>query len=287
MKFNHISGSIAFLLATPLVTSLSVGIAPSSAATIAGSAAAAVTIDNFSHTPNDTGTVTNTYTQTIANTGSVISQAKAEAVFISNCHELLAANLSQSEVIGSGNNYSGLAESQAAVIGDFSIKAEETFSFTVQTILHLLTSVSNPQSEQASAKGSISFALIDTVSNILLESFQFAIGLHSFKAPELSLSYNLAGNFNPTQINFAFLEQGNTTSLSLYTSGVYSRTFDSTTNLRLVEVKNNMAVAQAQPVPQAEPVPEPTTILGTAMFFGFLTKRRKLKNQLCKVKSKV
>jgi hypothetical protein len=286
MKFNHISGSIAFLLATPLVTSLSVGIAPSSAATIAGSAAA-VTIDNFSHTPTDTGTVTNTNAQTIANSGSVISQANADAVFISNCHELLAANLSQSEVIGSGNNYSGLAQSQAAVIGDFSIKAKETFSFTVQTILHLLTSVSNPQSERASAKGSISFSLIDTVSNILLESFQFGIGVHSFKAPELSLSYNLAGNFNPTQINFAFLAQGNTRSLSLYTSGVYSRTFDSATNLRLVEVKNNMAVAQAQPVPDAEPVPEPTTILGTAMFFGFLAKRRKLKNQLSEVKSKV
>ncbi|MBD1813362.1 PEP-CTERM sorting domain-containing protein [Microcoleus sp. FACHB-DQ6] len=286
MKFHHSSGAIAFLLATPLVTGLTVGIAPSSAAIIAGSAAA-VTLDNFSHRPNEIGTVTNTYTETIANTGSVISQANADAVFISNCHQLLAANLSQSGVIGSGNNYFGLAQSQAAVIGDFSIKAKETFSFTVQTILHLLTSVSNPQSERASATGSISFALIDTVSNLLLDSFQFGIGLHSFKAPELSLSYNLAGNFNPTQINFAFLAQGNTTSLSLYTSGVYSRTFDSTTNLRLVEVKNNMAVAQAQPLPQAQPVPEPTTILGTAMFFGFLTKRRKLKNQLSEVKSKV
>ncbi len=286
MKLHHSTGAIAFLLATPLVTGLTVAIAPSSAAIIAGSAAA-VTIDNFSHRPTEIGTFTNTYTETIANTGSVISQANADAVFISNCHELLAANLSQSGVIGSGNNYSGLAQSQAAVIGDFSIKAQETFSFTVQTILHLLTSVSNPQSERASATGSISFALIDTVSNILLESFQFGIGVHSFKAPELSLSYNLAGNFNPTQINFAFLAQGNTTSLSLSTSGVYSRTFDSTTNLRLVEVKNNMAVAQAQPLPEAEPVPEPTTILGTAMFFGFLTKRRKLKNQLSEVKSKV
>ncbi|MEG4581485.1 PEP-CTERM sorting domain-containing protein [Microcoleus sp. MON1_C5] len=286
MKFNHSTGAIAFLLATPLVTGLTVGIAPSSAAIIAGSAAE-VTIDDFSHRPTGTGTFTNTNTQTRATRGFVISKANAEAAFISNCHELLAANLSQSGVIGTGNNYSGLAKSQAAVIGDFSIKAKETFSFTVQTILHLLTSVTNPQSERASATGSISFALIDTVSNILLDSFQFGIGLHSFKAPELSLSYNLAGNFNPTQINFAFLAQGNTTSLSLYTSGVYSRTFDSTTNFKLVEVKNNIAGAQAQPVPQAEPVPEPTTILGTAMFFGFLTKRRKLKNQLSEVKSKV
>lgn len=285
MKLNHSSGAIAFLLATPLVTSLSVGIAPSRAATIAGSAAA-VTIDNFSHTPTYTGRSTNTNTQATANSGAVISQANAEAFFISNCHELLAANLSESEVIGNGSNYSGLAQSQAAVIGDFSIKAKETFSFTVQTILHLFTSVSNPQSERASAQGRISFSLIDTVSNILLESFQLGIGLHSFKAPELSLSYNLAGNFNPTQINFAFLAQGNTRSLSLYTSGVYSRTFDSTTNLRLVEVKNNMAVAQAQPVPEAEPVPEPTAILGTAIFFAFLAKGRKFKKHFSEVKSK-
>ncbi|MEG3900428.1 PEP-CTERM sorting domain-containing protein [Microcoleus sp. B4-C5] len=286
MKFHHCSGTIAFLLATPLVTSLSVGIAPSRAATLAGSAAA-VTIDNFSHTPTDTGTSTNTKTQTIANSGAAISQAKAEAFFISNCHELLATNLSQSEVIGSGTNYFGVAQSQAAVIGDFSINARETFSFTVQTILHLFTSVSNPQSERASALGSISFSLIDTVSNILLESFELGLGLHSFKAPELSVSYNLAGNFNPTQINFAFLAEGNTKSLSLYTSGVYSRTFDSTTNLRLVEVKNNMAVAQSQPLSEAEPVPEPTTILGTALFFCFLAKGRKFKNQFSEVKSKV
>ncbi|MEG4025638.1 hypothetical protein [Microcoleus sp. S13C4] len=121
MKFNHSIGAIAFLLATPLVTSLSVGVAPSRAATIAGSAAA-VMIDNFSHRPTETGTFTNTYAGTIANTGSVTSKANANAVFLSNCHELLAANLSKSGVIGSGNNYSGLAQSQAAVIGDFFIR---------------------------------------------------------------------------------------------------------------------------------------------------------------------
>ncbi|MEG4853517.1 PEP-CTERM sorting domain-containing protein [Microcoleus sp. B5-D4] len=280
MKLHHSTGAIAFLLATPLVTGLTIGIAPSRAAIIAGSAAE-VTMYNFSHRPNENGTFTNTYTQTIANSGLVISKAKAEAFFISNCHELLAENLSQSKVQGDGNNYSGLAQSQAAVIGDFSINAEETFSFTVETILHLFTSVSNRQSERASAKGGISFSLIDTVSNILLDSFQLALGLHSFKAPELSSSYNLAGNFNPTQINFGFLDQGNTKSLSLYTSGVYSRTFDNATNLRLVEVKNNIVLAEA------EPVPEPTTILGTAMFFGFLAKGRKLKNPLSEVKSKV
>src|SRR6476661_1512829 len=266
MKFHHSSGAIAFLLATPLVTSLSVGIAPSSAATIAGSAAE-VAIDNFSHTPTYTGTSTNTNTQAIANSGAVISQANAEAFFISNCHELLAANLSQSEVIGSGNNYSGLAQSQAAVIGDFFIDAEETFSFTFQTFLALLTSVDNPQSERARANGSISFWVINTVTNLLLDSFQFAIGLDSSSG--FYANAFVSNSFKPTQINFNFLAQESAAASLLYTSGVYSRTFNSPTNLRLVEVKNNIAKTEAE----AEAVPEPSTVLGTAIFLGLFVRQ--------------
>jgi hypothetical protein len=154
---------------------LTVGIAPSSPAIIAGYAAA-VTIDNFSHTPNETGTFTNTYTQTTANSGSVISEDPADTVFISNSHALLAANLSQSKVQGDGNNYSSLAQTQAAAIGDFAIDAAETFSFKFQTVLALLTSVDNRQSERSSARGSRSFGLINTVTNIRLDSFQLASG---------------------------------------------------------------------------------------------------------------
>jgi len=50
-------------------------------------------------------------------------------------------------------------------------------------------------------------------------------------------------------------------------------------NLRLVEVNNNIA--------EAEAVPEPSTLLGTAIFLGLLVKRRKLNNKFSQVKSKV
>ena len=292
MKLNHSTRAIlfvgvapvgagfanAFLLATPLVTSLTVGIAPSSAATIAGSAAQ-VTINNFSHRPTDTGTSTNTNTATIANSGSVISQANAEAVFISNCHELLAANLSTSQVTGSGSKYAGLAESQATVIGEFDINAKETFSFNFQTVLNLLTSVDNSQSERARSSGNIFFGLINTVTNILLDSFQLVGILDSSGGSYFNLS--ASNSFHPTAINFNFLAEGSAAKSVFYSSGVYSRTFDSATNLRLVEVKNNIAEAEA------EPVPEPTTILGTAIFLGLFARTRKLKNKLSEVKSKV
>lgn len=284
MKINHGIGSIAFFFVTPLVTNLSLGIAPSSAAIIAGSAAQ-VAIENFSHRPTETGTSTNTNALAIANEGTVISEANADAVFLSNCHQLLATNLSQSQVQGDGSNYLGLAESQASILGDFSIDAEETFSFTFQTVLNLLTSVDNPQSERASAKGNISFSLIDTVSNLLLDSFQINGSLDSFNFPNLTLSYS--NSFNPTNINFDFLTQGSTNSLKFDTSGVYSRTFNSATNLRLVEVKNNIAVAKSELVSEAEAVPEPTTVLGTVMFLGFLAKRKKHQNKLSEVKSKL
>ncbi len=278
MKINHSIGSIAFLLATPLVTGLSIGIAPSSAAIIAGSAAE-VSMDNFSHRPTDTGTFANTNTLAIANKGVVTSEANANAVFVSNCQQLFAANLSESTVKGGGSEYSGLAQSQAAILGDFYINAKETFSFNFQTVLHLLTSVDNPQSERARVSGNISFWLIDTIANILLDSFELASTLDSSAGIFLNLS--ASNSFSPTNINLNFLTQGSATTMSFSTSGVYSRTFDGATNLRLVEVKNNLAEAEA------ESVPEPTTVLGTVMFLGFLAKGKKLQNKLSEVKSKV
>ncbi|MEG4281814.1 PEP-CTERM sorting domain-containing protein [Microcoleus sp. A006_D1] len=293
MKLNHSTGAIlfegfanAFLLATPLVSGLTVGIAPSSAATIAGSTAQ-VTINNFSHRPTDTGTSTDTNTATIANEGVVISQANADAAFISNCHELLAKNLSKSEVAGSGSNYAGLAQSQATVIGDFEIEAKETFSFAVKTDLNLFTSIDNRQSERASARGSIFFGLINTVTNILLDSVQITSNLDSSEGLTRNV-YRSSNNFDFSAIKLTLTPpygQGNTIKSLFFTSWRYSRTFDSATSLRLVEINNNLAEVQAEA--QAEAVPEPSTILGTALFLGLLVRARKLNNKLSEAKSKI
>ena len=278
MKLKHSTGAIAFLLATPLVTGLTVGIAPSSAAIIAGSAAE-VTIDNFSHRPKGNGTIANTYTQTTANNGLVISEAMAEAVFVSKGDGLLTKNRSQSIVQGDGNNYSGFAKTQAIVLGDFDIDAADTFSFNFHTFLDILTlvEVDNRESERARARGSISFSLINTVTNILFDSFQIASGLDSSSGHYFNFSPS--NSFNPTAINFNLMGEGSVVHSRLSTSGAYSRKFDSATSLRLLEVNNNIA--------EAEAVPEPSTLFGTAIFLGLFVKRRKLNNKLSQVKSKV
>jgi hypothetical protein len=276
MKLKHSTGALAFLLATPLVTGLTVGIAPSSAAIIAGSAAT-VSIDNFSHRPKGNGTVTNTYTETTANNGLVISEAMAEAVFIPNGQGLRTGTLSESKVQGDGNNYSGLATTQAIVLGDFDIDAAKTFSFNFETALELLTSVDNRESESAKARGSISLSLVNTVTNILLDSFEIASGLGSSSGHYLNFSPS--NSFNPTSINFNLMGEGSKVASLLSTSGAYSRKFDSATSLRLVQVNNNIT--------EAEAVPEPSTLLGTAIFLGLFVKRRKVNNKLSQVKSKL
>jgi len=81
-----------------------------------------------------------------------------------------------------------------------------------------------------------------------------------------------SNSFNPTAINFNFRAEGIAAKSLLYTFGVYSRTFDSATNLRLVEVNNNIA--------EAEAVAEPSTVLGTAIFLGLFFRMQKLNNKL-------
>jgi len=157
-----------------------------------------------------------------------------------------------------------VAQTQAAAIGDFDIDAAETFSFNFQTLLDLLTSVDNGQSERSSARGSISFGLINTVTNIRLDSFQLASGLDSSSGLYLNLS---ASNSFYHTANFNFMAEGIAAKSLLYTSGVYLPTFDSPTNLRLVEVNNNIAKAEA------EAVTEPITVLGTAIFLGLFVRR--------------
>jgi hypothetical protein len=268
MKIQQNIGSISLLFVAPLATGLSAGIAPSNAATLASSTAE-VAIDNFSHRPEDTGRFTGTDTQTISNRGLAIAEADANAAFIVNCHQLLAQNLSESKVSGAGDWYSGAAQSQASVRGDFSIGAEENFSFAFQAVLHSLISVDNPRSETASARGQISFLLIDAVTSILLDSFELVSSLDSTNGILLNVSGS--DGFHPTKINFDLLSEGSATKSILYASGVYSRTFNSDTQLRLVEVKNNIAEVAA------EPVPEPSSIVGTLMFLGWLLGGRKLK----------
>jgi hypothetical protein len=250
-NFKFVQG---LLLLGPLTLSLSTS--PSIAATL-GTSEATVQINNFSQNPFNVLTLTDTFTDTFATNGQVNADANAEASFIT-APPASANNVSYSSVNGNGSEYFGSAESTAAVIGyDFVVNKGETFSFNFAAGLNLATSIDNSQFETANASGIITLRVYDTTNRdnwINLDSFTLSGNLTTSGNKDYldyQTSQNISLNPSVTTIDTNF--GGDRESANAAIQGIFSRTFDSVTNLTLVEVKNNQASVS---------VPEPSSFLG-------------------------
>ena len=235
---------------------------PSLAATL-GNSEATVKINDFSHDPSDVLILAQTYSNAVASNGSVVAEAD-NALTVGN-DPFFAKNISFSRTNGDGSEYSGLAQSTAAIIGyNFLIDKGETFSFNFKAALNLETSIDNPQFESANATGNISFKLYET-SNLdnwmLLDSFTLSGNLATMSNNDY-LNYENSNSFtlNPskTALETSFGEQQETAQAS--TQGIFSRTFDVLSNLTLVEAKTNQAEVNANR--GSVSVPEPSNMLG-------------------------
>lgn len=107
--------SKGFLLLITSIAPISLVSTPSLAATL-GSSKSTVDINNFSHNTLDVKTITDNFTDKFVTDGFVNTKVDAVARFITKQPRLSANNLSFSEVNGNGSEYSGLAETKAAVI---------------------------------------------------------------------------------------------------------------------------------------------------------------------------
>jgi hypothetical protein len=248
----------AIASAVPLV--LTLGSAPTIAATFASSEAT-VTINNFSHNPFDSDVITDTFTNVFAANGSSVNtDTDAAASFVTAPATAFNSSFSSSD--GTGNEYTGTADSFAGVLGNFNINSGETFSFDFDASLSLATSIDNPQTEFANASGTVSFTLYDTsnVDNwILLDSFEISSNIATTGNDFLNFDDSNSNQFTFNDVslnpNFGGDREGATAS----TEGIFSRTFDRAANLTLVEVKENSSSVA---------VPEPSIIFGTML--GFL-----------------
>lgn len=254
------------LFATPLVTSYAIAVSPTFAATLSLSAAA-LEINNLSHKPLATSTFTNTQTLAIAENGLVAANANADAVFkvYPSIKPSLVYNSSTSIAVGEGSSYFGLAQSVAAIAGyDFGVKAGETFSFDFAGFLALQTSIDNQWSERASARGKISLQLYDSSDKNNwkpLDCFTISGLLKTSDIGDYfgySHSENIA--FNPQFTSFGGAFGGRQESLEASLFGNFSRTFNTSTNLTLLEVKENQVTVES------EPVPEPSSIIASLLF---------------------
>lgn len=261
------------LLATPVMASSMVGVSPSQAATF-GSSQATFNLENFNRNPLGIRTITDTVTNAISTDGQVNANANANANFEVDPNPALtfASNSSTSNAQGQGRSYVGEGQSFAAVIGyDFLLQSGETFSFDFNGLLDLKTSIDNPTAENATANGLLKFELYDSESNSLLDSFTIVGNLATpgnDDALELKQSSSITLDPGQTSYNTSF---GSTQEIAQAdVKGKYSRTFDKSTSLTLVETKMNQVRVQ---------VPEPSTVLSLLFGCGIVAMTRKRKRE--------
>lgn len=240
----------------PAVPLVLVGSAPTIAATLASSEAI-VTIDNFSHNPFDSEVITDTFTSVFATDGNVNTNTDAVGSFVTAPASAFNSSFSSSD--GTGNEYTGTAESFAGVLGNFSINSGETFSFNFNANLNLATSIDNPQTEFANASGTVSFAVYDT-SNLdnwlLLDSFNISGNIATTGNDFLNFDDRSGDRFNFYDVSLNPTLGGDRESAIASTEGIFSHTFDRSTNLTLVEIKENRSSVA---------VPEPSIVVGTIL----------------------
>lgn len=246
-----------FLLLITSIAPIGLVSIPSLAATL-GTSQSTVNMNNFSHNTLDVETITDNFTDKFVTNGFVTTKVDAVARFITNKPPLSANNLSFSEVKGNGSEYSGLAETKAAVIGyDFLVNKDETFSFNFDATLNLATSIDNHQSEIVNVDGTTTLDLYDTTDKdnwLYLDSFRLEGNLTTLGNDYLSYDNSNSIRLNSIVVDTAFNSNKESTKASV--KGTFSRNFDDLTNVTLVEVKNNQASVS---------VPEPSSLLGSLL----------------------
>jgi hypothetical protein len=232
---------------------------PSQAATFALSEGV-LDFTKLSQDPLTVGTDTDTNTLAIATDSVVFTLANAEANFIVTPAK--ASNSSFSQALGEGaSTYLGLTESEAQVIGNFVVDADKPFSFDFTTTLNLETSVDNPSlSEKATAFGDISFVLLDTANQSVLEFFNLAGNVSSLDNNDFiafQKSENVTLNNPVTNSDFG----GNQEFAQANVQGSLQRNFANQTNLTLIEVNKNKVRVE---------VPEPSISLALLFSCGII-----------------
>lgn len=237
------------LFATPLIAGSVLGTAPSQAATFAYSGGD-FNFTNINQTPLGIGTQTNTDTLAIGNGGNVDTFAQAGAVFLVSPPKASTSGLSVA--LGENKDYLGEAESQSKVIGNFVVEANTPFSFDFTANLDLETSIDNPPAENARAAGDISFKLIDTTDESVLDFFSLTGNLAT-QGDNDFIAYQKSDNVTVRELAVPASEfGGNQEYATASIGGSLQRSFTNKTNLALVQVKSNRTRVTA---------PEPSSIL--------------------------
>ncbi|MBT9314464.1 PEP-CTERM sorting domain-containing protein [Leptothoe spongobia] len=251
---------------------------PSEAATFASSSSSFFFSD-FSQSPDAVLTDTDSdVSVTSSGEGTAFTDTDAEAFFSQDPDSAFAFNEVFSEVFGEGANYSGTAESEASVLGQFEVSANTIFSFDFLASLDLLTFVDDPASEQAQATGGIIFALLDEAETVLT-SFELFGNLDT-PGDEDVLLVDSTPDVDWTIDDSIFLSGPDELeeTASIVVSGGFSKSFTTPQQLTLVEFKTSDTFVSQEPAdPNPAQTPEPGSLIALAALGGVAFSRKRVK----------
>ncbi|WP_424095602.1 lectin-like protein [Moorena producens] len=195
---------------------------------------------NYSQAP--AGTLTNAQVETLVKGGIATAIADAKSSFIND--PAFSQLFSQSTVVGTEGAFQGSANSRTEVVGNFSVRANQKFSFNFSAALELnAKEIENSNREYSEAKSGTFFFLLNTDQMNqpkIIDSFAISGDLISSRRIgdiDFGFSRNITLN-SPTKsfdingnngIDFA---KGSVT-------GSYQQTFSRNTNLTLVEINQS------------------------------------------------
>jgi hypothetical protein len=261
-----------FSVVAPAVTLFS-SVSPGFAATFAN-AQTLTSIFEFSHTPTNIATFTDTQTVAIARRGFAATFASANANFdVDSCLEpstclTEATSYSEAQALGNGQEYLGLAKGTAILAGyQFQISENSEFYFEFYSILNLEVSQNLISKEFAKARNNIGFYLFEDSSQTLLDFLTLNSSLNSANQYDVSIQHSNGFNLFSSSLNQV---GGNLVSNSLLLSGLYSRQFNQPQSLTLMTVQVSSTIVEA---------PEPSTSV-CLLVFGALGTALGLKNKV-------
>ena len=254
------------LILAPWVAVGAIAASPTLAATFARSEGM-VQFANFNHHPYSTDLFAGTNSLALIKADAAVASMSYASVSLFN-HPYYAPFgdlFSSSLTLGLGQDYRGLSQSHAQLMGHFLIEQPDYFSFDFGGFLNISTFGEFPKFSQAS--GIMAFALLETnqQSQINLLDYFTLSGQSSSVLDNNFITYHSSDRIQPTVTSHSVVNL-NQSLAQLSFSGSLNRYFDRPTHLTLIAI--NAQQAQIK-------VPEPNLSLALVLFgLSFAVKMR-------------
>lgn len=271
MLFIKYFSRLSLLTATSIISSIFLTNLSAKAATFSFSEASLL-LNNFSITARNP--VVDSNSTSIAITNNSLSQAQADAeaniAFIADSEDDFLMTYLYSETSGDGNSFFGFGEASSLAIGNFSIGANQTFSFDFTTNLALFNEVDSLLNESISSFSGVDFFLLDHNTNDILGNFSAISNLDTNLVEDINNDFIQVNGTNVVISGDKFEDfEGNIESADLMVNGSFERLFNTATDVRLEVTAFSLSCVQAPLT--SDPctrVPEPNNTV--ALLFGFL-----------------